>query len=102
VWLQRGQEAVRGEFREFLNAYEEALGIAEATLIERLVKAGEEEPKIWMRILERRFPALELICVGLLPSLARELLSRSTSSTVRNFLPAMRVASLACPLQRIE
>jgi hypothetical protein len=56
MWLQRGREAVRGEFRDFLNAYEEALGIAEATLIERLTEAGHQEPKIWMWILERRFP----------------------------------------------
>jgi hypothetical protein len=54
-WLNRGKTATRGEFWQFWQAYEQALGVAEATLIERLIGAGQEEPKIWQWILERRY-----------------------------------------------
>jgi transposase len=54
-WQQRGRNEERGEFREFVDKLEEANGLAEATMTEKLVDAGNQNPEYLKWLLERRF-----------------------------------------------
>lgn len=55
-WMKKGRSASRGEYRDFYEAVESAKARAKAVLVKKVVDHGRADPKMALKILERRYP----------------------------------------------
>lgn len=55
-WLAKGRKANSGEYRDFYEAVEDAKARAKMTLVKKVNDAGRADPKMALKILERRYP----------------------------------------------
>jgi hypothetical protein len=55
-WMQQGEAATKGEYRELFEQAQEAIAQAEVKLLNRVLKASEDHYQAACWILERRYP----------------------------------------------
>lgn len=55
-WIASGRKAERGMYREFYDAVENAKAKAKGSLVSKVVVEARKDPKLALKVLERRYP----------------------------------------------